>query len=203
MELTPCWQCGTPNNDLFCPTCNALQQPPREYFKILGLPHKLSVDPAELQKHFYELSRKLHPDRFTQRPPAERENSLQATAILNDAYRTLKDPVARAEYVLRENGFDIGEQRSKDVPPELLEEVFELNMALEEARSGDESARPQLQEAQDRFGAMLESIDGEIQSLFARYDAGHDRQAMQDLRTVLNRRRYIRNLVRDVELALA
>jgi len=201
--MTPCWQCGTPNNELFCPTCNALQQPPREYFKILGLPHQLTIDPTDLQKRFYDLSRRLHPDRFGQRPPAEREYSLEATAVLNDAYRTLKDPVARAEYVLKENGFDIGEQRSKDVPPELLEEVFELNMALEEARSGDEAAKPALEEAQGRFRTMLTEIDGEIQSLFARYDAGHNRDAMQDLRSVLNRRRYIRNLVRDVEQALA
>ncbi len=51
----------------------------------------------------------------------------------------------RAEYLLTEEGFPIGEQRSRDVPPELLEEVFELNMMLEELRSGDESARPQLE----------------------------------------------------------
>ena len=63
---------------------------------------------------------------------AEREYALEVTAILNDAYRTLRDPIARALYLLKLEGFDIGEQSTKDVPPELLEEVFELNMALEE-----------------------------------------------------------------------
>ena len=63
---------------------------------------------------------------------------MENTAIINDGYRTLRDPVKRAEYLLTEEGFPIGEQRSKDVPPELLEEVFELNMALEEMRGGEE-----------------------------------------------------------------
>ena len=77
------------------------------------------------------------------------------SSALNDAYRTLKDPIKRAQYLLGLEGFDIGEQRSKDVPPELLEEVFELNMALEEMRGGDDSARPQLEEAEKNFTGML------------------------------------------------
>ena len=69
-----------------------------------------------------------------------------------------EDPVERAEYLLTLEGFDIGEQRSKDVPPELLEEVFELNMALEEMRGGDDSARPQLEQAEKNFASMLAAI---------------------------------------------
>src|SRR5438309_8567267 len=96
---------------------------------------------------------------------------MENTAIINDGYRTLRDPVRRAEYLLTEEGFPIGEQRSKDVPPELLEEVFELNMALEELRDGDENARPQLEEAKEKFVGMRAEIDSELKSLFAKYDA--------------------------------
>src|SRR5581483_3182128 len=115
------------------------------FFEFFALERKLRIDLDDLQKRFYELSRKWHPDRFSRKPAEEQAQALEATAILNDGYRTLRDPVKRAEYLLKEEGFPIGEQRSKDVPPELLEEVFELNMALEELKSGEESARPQLE----------------------------------------------------------
>jgi len=107
-----------------------------DYYALFGIPRGLNLSLDELQKRFYELSRELHPDRFMQKPEAERQRALDMSSALNDAYRTLKDPIKRAQYLLSQEGFDIGEQRSKDVPPELLEEVFELNMALEEMRGG-------------------------------------------------------------------
>ena len=82
--------------------------------------------------------------------------------MLNDAFRTLRDPVSRAEYFLRESGLEL----PKDAPPELLEEVFELNMALEELRGGDESAREQLVSAQERFTGMLGEADASLAGLF-------------------------------------
>ena len=119
-----------------------------DFYEIFGLPRSLNLSLDDLQERFYDLSRKLHPDRFMQKPEAERQRALDMSSALNDAYRTLKDPIKRAQYLLTLEGFDIGEQRSKDVPPELLEEVFELNMALEEMRGGDDSARPQLEQAE-------------------------------------------------------
>ena len=95
--------------------------------------------------------------------------------MLNDAYRTLKDPIARALYVLKQEGFEIAEQGTKDVPPELLEEVFELNMALEELRSGDEDAGPSCKSARYRFESMRDQIDSALQQQFAEWDASHDR----------------------------
>jgi molecular chaperone HscB len=104
--------------------------------------------------------------------------------------------------VLRDHGFDIGEQRTRNVPPELLEEVFELNMALEELRNGDDSARPQLDEARGRFLAMRNEIDGQLKGLFGKYDASQDDAVLREIRGVLNRRTYIRNLVNEVEKEL-
>src|SRR6202142_4682565 len=105
-----------------------------------------------------------------QKPEAERQRALDMSSALNDAYRTLKDPVKRAQYLLTLEGFDIGEQRSKDVPPELLEEVFELNMALEEMRGGDDSARPQLETAEKNFTNMLADVDRQLEDLFEQYN---------------------------------
>ncbi len=179
----------------------------KNFYEFFGLGRKLKVDNEVLQKRFYELSRQWHPDRFGRKSAEEQAQALEATAILNDGYRTLRDPVKRAEYLLTEEGFPIGEQRSRDVPPELLEEVFELNMMLEELRSGDESARPQLQSAKENFLSLRGAIDQELEKLFAKYDAAESesetaKQALNEIRGVLNRRRYIENLIRDVDKAL-
>ena len=136
------------------------------------------------------------------KPEQERQYSLDASSVLNDAYRTLKDPVKRAQYVLAQEGFDIGEQRGKDVPPELLEEVFELNMALEEMRGGDDSARTQLESAESNFTGMLNHVDDELLKSFASYDTAPGRDKLTAIRGLLNRRKYIHNLIGEVHKTL-
>lgn len=178
-------------------------QLPSNYYDFFGLEHRLDLDLKNLENRFYALSRQYHPDRFTLKSREEQQYALDATSILNDAYRTLRDPLARAEYLLKENGFDIGEQGTKNVPPELLEEVFELNMALEELRGGDESARAGLEEARDKFVTMRDEIDRELAGKFAEYDGERDASVLGDIRGMLNRRRYVRNLVNEVEKELA
>lgn len=174
-----------------------------DYFLFFGLPEQLGIDVDALQTLFYERSRQLHPDRFVRGSAADRSDSLKASSILNDGYRILKDPLRRAEYLLTRHGFDIGEQRSNNVPPELLEEVFELNMALDELRSGDDEARPQLEEARQRFLSLREECDTSLNEHFAAWDSQHLRDTLAQIRAILNRRRYIQNLVRDVEAALS
>jgi molecular chaperone HscB len=160
------------------------------FYEAFDLEPALSLDTEDLKKRFYERSRQWHPDKFSRASAAEQEKALEMTAVLNDAFRTLRDPIARAEYFLKEKGFEL----SKEAPPELLEEVFELNMALEELKEGDESARPQLMEARERFVAMRDSIDASLRE--AR------ESDLEEVRALLNRRRYIRNLIRDVENVL-
>jgi len=174
-----------------------------DYYAVLGIPHALNLSVDDIQQRYYALSRELHPDRFMQKPEAERQRALDMSSALNDAYLTLKDPIKRAQYLLTLEGFDIGEQRSKDVPPELLEEVFELNMALEEMRGGDHSARPQLEQAEKNFTGMLIETDQQLQSLFVQFDASQSKEALAQIRNVLNRRKYIQNLVSEVERTLS
>jgi molecular chaperone HscB len=175
----------------------------KNFFQFFGLEPKLVIDLPDLQKRFYDLSRQWHPDKFSRKSADEQAQALEATSILNDGYRTLRDPVKRAEYLLTEDGFPIAEQRSKDVPPELLEEVFELNMMLEELKSGDEDARPQLEAAKHKFYELRSNVDDELEKLFARHDRSDaPKQVLQEIRGVLNRRRYIENLIRDVDRAL-
>jgi len=166
-----------------------------DYFEFLGLPRNLVIDARDLEKRFYALSRQLHPDMHSRKTQAERDQAEESTAILNDAYRTLRDPISRAEYLLKLEGFDIGEQTTKDVPHELLEEVFELNMALEELRGGDTEVIPQLADARERFEGMRSELDGEMQQRFTEWDASHGREVLTAVRQLLNRRKYITNLI--------
>ena len=166
------------------------------FFEALGLEPNLSVDADDLKKRFYQRSRQWHPDGFGRASAEDQAKALEMTAALNDAFRTLRDPVARAEYFLRESGMDLSK---KEVPPELLEEVFELNMALEEVRGGDASARAQLESAELRFRTMLQDIDASLTSLFERPQS---QPMLEELRQTLNRRKYVTNLVRDVEKEL-
>jgi len=197
-----CWHCENPVEELFCGFCHSLQAPPSDFFAIFGIPKALGLDVNDLQARFYKLSRVLHPDHYSRKSDTERECSNQATAKLNDAWRTLRDPVARAEYVLSLEGLEVAEQKSKDVPPELLEEVFEMNMALEELRMGDASARPALVDAKKKFIGLREQIDLGLANLFTRYDLTQDRAILSEIRNTLNRRNYIRNLVQEVEKEL-
>ena len=156
-----------------------------EYFQALGLEPTLTLSLDALKKRFYERSRQWHPDKFSRADPSEQQRALDMTALINDAFRTLRDPVKRAEYFLKEKGIEL----SKDAPPELLEEVFELNMAIEE------SDRPQLESARERLAGMLAEIDTKLEALFIS-------EKLDEIGSVLNRRRYISNLVREVDKEL-
>lgn len=184
-----CWNCGQADPGRFCPACKALQPPVTEYFTFFEFPRQLALDEKELQTRFYALSRKLHPDLFSRKSARENEYALEATAVLNDAYRTLRDPIARALYVLKLEGLEIGEQGTKDVPPELLEEVFELNMALEE---GDPTEIGQMR---TRFEQMRAEADAEIGRISTVWDSEHSPDQLARLRGTLNRRKYITNLI--------
>ncbi len=159
-----------------------------DYFEFLGLPRKLNLNSSEIQRRFYSLSRELHPDRFTRAAPEERERALDASAVLNDAYRTLRDPIARAEYALGATA-----SGSERIPPELLEEVFEANEALA-AKDG-----PAIEAARARFRQWLGETDSALAALFERYDAGEP--VAGDIRGALDRRRYLLKLVQQLENA--
>ena len=159
---------------------------PPDYFGFFDLPRNLGIDLKDLETRFYKLSRKYHPDLHARKSPEERQRAEESTALLNDAYRVLRDPIARAGYLLKLEGFDIGEQTTKDVPPELLEEIFELNMELEEGNTGG---------AMDRFTEMRNEVDSEMDGKFAEWDTGGKRETLAELRGLLNRRKYISNLI--------
>ncbi len=150
-----------------------------EYFEVFGLEPRLSIDLTDLERRFYSRSRELHPDRFVRVSREQQQQALAQSSLLNDAYRALKDPVTRAEYILKHHGVD-----SKTVPPDLLEEMFELNMAREEGEDVSEQLRK-----------MLTEIDASLPSKFSAWDESQDRKDLEEIRATLNRRRYVENIV--------
>ncbi len=200
-----------------------------DFFALFGLPRHLHLDTKALEQTFYAQSRRLHPDRFAAHPAAEQAAALGRSSALNDAYRTLRDPIHRTEYLLELEGVKLEEQsrlatdaaraagteKKQVAPPDLLEEAFELNMQLEEMsfarRAGetDEAAERDLQAAHGRYTAMLDALEQQLQTLWTQWDAALDADsaaekevARNNMVDLLNRRSYLRNLVRDVKAAL-
>jgi molecular chaperone HscB len=204
---------------------------PQDYFSFFGLGRKLNIDTAALQREFYAKSRQLHPDNFATATPEQQQWSLEQTSLLNDAFRTLKDPIERTKYLLELEGVKLEEQSSNAtvaarengaekkqvVPPELLEEVFELNMQLQELKMAkqmgeDSPDSTELREAKERFESKLQALETELKSLWNHWDAVEEKSEAGDagrnvvrdkMVDLLNRRSYMRNLVRDVNEALA
>ncbi len=212
-----CWSCSVAHNEstLFCPSCSKIQPPPGgDYFSVFGLVPRLNLDLPALETEFHRLSRRLHPDRFARAAGNEKEWSLADTALLNDAYRTLKDPITRTEYLLKLHGAEIGEEHSgkerKDssrVPADLLEEVFDLNMQLEEMRAArkagatDPDLEKNLTDAKKKFEGLREAVDQDLRTQWTAWDGGNDNArnaAQKAMVALLDRRRYLSNLVRDV-----
>jgi molecular chaperone HscB len=208
----------------FCAACGKVQPPgDAGYFEILSLPRKLNLDLPALEKQFYHFSRKLHPDVHARASEEEQQWSLTQASLLNDAYRTLKNPVERTKYLLRLEGVQFEDDRHQGdgaanpskVPADLLEEVFELNMQLEELRmtqkmgGDDPQLRSDLARSKNQFVAQLGSVDQEMSELWGLWDEAVDKSdeaqkntAKEKMTALLQRRSYLENLVRDVNQTL-
>jgi molecular chaperone HscB len=214
-----CWNCQERTAGThFCPGCGKVLQLPQQsdYFAMLELPRKLWLEMSVLEQKFLQLSWKLHPDNFVNASQEEREISLKRSSELNDAYRTLRDPIARVGYLLAVEGARKEGENKQQAPPELLEEVFELNESLDELRdakaSGGDTAslKQRLEAAEKNFEQKLAEVDGRLQATAREWDKAIDdnadeaarKQVMAKLNELLNRRSYIRNLVVNVRKEL-
>jgi len=214
-----CWNCHERTvGTHFCSSCGKVLQVPEhsDYFAMFELPRKLWVEMSALEQKFLQLSWKLHPDNFVNSANEEREISLKRSSELNDAYRTLRDPVARVEYLLAIEGARKEGRNKQQAPPELLEEVFELNESLDELRqakaSGGDTAglKHRLEAAEKNFEQKLTEVDAQLQEAAREWDKLIDEKADESQRNaakvklneLLNRRSYIRNLVVNVQKEL-
>jgi molecular chaperone HscB len=185
-----------------------------DYFAIFGLPRKLWIEMSALEQKFLQMSWKLHPDNFVNASEEERDLSLKRSSELNDAYRTLRDPVGRVEYLLGIEGARKEGEHKQQAPPELLEEVFELTESLDELREakasgGDLAAlKSRLESAEKSFQEKLGEVDAQLQAAAREWDAALEgktaerKRIMAKLNDLLNRRSYIRNLVTNLQKEL-
>jgi molecular chaperone HscB len=219
ISASSCWNCNAATNGAaFCPNCGKIQPVSAQanYFELFGFTRNLCIATTELEQKFLQSSWKLHPDNFVNSSEREKETSLQRSSKLNDAHRVLRDPVARVEYLLEIEGMRKEGEHKQQAPPELLEEVFELNESLDELRNAKSAGadvtalRSKLEAAQQNFQTKLADVDAELQTAAKQWDAAQDANAgdadkksiLQRLNELLNRRSYIRNLVDGVEKEL-
>ena len=212
-----CRSCGAgaPVDEHFCPQCSRILALGRhgDFFSFFGLPRRLVIDQAQLERRFRDLSRQFHPDYFYNAAATERLASLERSSYLNDAYRALRNPISRIEHLLAIEGLPPAksEDGTAKVPPGLLEEVFELNEQLDEIRESRESGgdpaalRDRLESARKPIDLKREEHEREVEALSAQWDrqatatVSEKRTTLDALRERLLERNYINNLLASID----
>ena len=209
-----CWRCQDEHTpQVFCPACEALQPlpPDIDYFTVFGLARDPMLDEQALASTYYALSRQLHPDLHQTGTAEEQEASLQNTAVVNRAYRTLRDPVQRGQYWLEFNGEQLGKENNK-VPPDLALLVFEVQeqlAAVREAQSaGTDDAlaglKAELTQVRDDLDERMQGLQQKLTANFSKWgQADSSNELLSELKRVLSDMAYLRTLTRDVERSLS
>lgn len=218
MARSMCWHCQSEvSGEYFCERCVKVQPVSKDtdYFTCLGFPRRLTIDPQKLEAKFYELSRAFHPDFYQNKSETEQAISLSNAATLNSAYRTLRDPIQRAEYLLAIEAGAVKEIRTSP-PADLFEEILELQETLEEYRSSDPSSeigqrlRAKLQTEQHTLERRKQEMETQLERLFVEWDALQDRaeatsesraerdRLLKHMREILSNRTYVKNIVNDL-----
>jgi len=218
MARSMCWHCQSEvSGEYFCERCVKVQPVSKEadYFTCLGFPRRLTIDPQKLEAKFYELSRAFHPDFYQNKSETEQAISLSNAATLNTAYRTLRDPIQRAEYLLAIEAGAVKEIRTSP-PADLFEEILELQETLEEYRESDQSSeagqqlRSKLQAEQHTLEERKQEMETQLERLFVEWDALQDRgeatsqtradrdRLLKQMREILSNRTYVKNIVNDL-----
>ena len=207
-----CRGCGAAAADgQVCSECGRLQPftAGSDHWTVLGLERRLGLDRADLERRFHGLNRRLHPDYFRLRSPEEQAVSLEASAAVNAAYRALRDPVSRVEYLLELEGMALGTAGQAKPPAELFEEILELQEARMELQTADADEAPalraRLEAAQAELEARRAGAEAELTACFPEWDAGDGaarRRVLGRMRDILATRAYLRTVLRDLGVAL-
>jgi molecular chaperone HscB len=193
--MAECWSCGAERRDaVFCPTCGKVQPVSKsaDHFMLLEIPRAMRLDASELERRYREVSRKVHPDRFGMATPVERKLALEQTTKLNDAYRTLKDPQKRGEYLLELEGIKIGHEEARTKNPELLMEMMERQERVDTEASHD---------ALERIQDETRSEERSLYDALARYFDDHADTKDRAI-DALERLRYLKRLDERIDAKL-
>ncbi|MHB8481585.1 MAG: Fe-S protein assembly co-chaperone HscB [Nitrospiria bacterium] len=216
--IPKCWYCQSGVKDYFCVKCGRIQPIPAcdDFFSYLGVDRKINLDIPRLERRFHTLSRLFHPDFFQRKSPEEQAVSLENSSVLNKAYRTLRDPVSRIEYLIQLEKGDTEGIRAK-APPDLLEEVLELQEKLEEIRAlKKEEKTPLLEKVKgdlttelNNLEARLRSLQDQMAQLSSQWDKAQDqgleaekREILSNFKNILSHRTYMVNIIEDIKKEL-
>lgn len=220
MARSMCWHCQSEvTGEYFCDRCVKVQPLSKDsdYFTCFALPRLLTIDAQTLETKFYELSRAFHPDFFQRKTDAEQAISLDNSALLNTAYRTLKDPIRRAEYLVQLEAGSVKDIRTSP-PADLFEEILELQEDLDDFRaacSDDQTSerdqlRAKLMDKREHLERRQQTMESDLRSLFTTWDhlqTQDDRNqavraekdaTLKHMREILSNRTYLRNIVNDL-----
>lgn len=183
-----------------------------DYFEVFGLPRRLAIDTDALRRRFYELARRHHPDFHQAAAPEERDRAERESAVVNAAYRALRDPIARAEYLVRlEDGRMTRGGGKPKAPAALLQEMFEIQEALADAKAGglDDAVRATLAAHRDALRERYAAEEARLCEPLSRAwdaaaeaDAAARATALAALTESLTTRAYLRTVIDDLETAL-
>ena len=149
-------------------------------FALLGLPPEFDLAPAVIEQAYFDRSKETHPDRFASAPPAERVAALSRSRALNDAYKTLKDPIARAEYLLARAGVTIG--ANEQLPAELLMQLMEQREELADAVAAKRTA--EIERLRGRAVAERAQVIAELAAQFAANDLAAIKNRLMSVRYI-------------------
>eukprot|EP00051_Salpingoeca_urceolata_P027735 m.483049 g.483049 ORF g.483049 m.483049 type:complete len:303 (+) comp22753_c0_seq1:1790-2698(+) len=167
VTATPCWNCqaarsvhNTNRVAVFCPECGIIQpcDPKTSYFDLLGIEERYAVDMASLDAGFKQRQRKLHPDTFTLSSEDEQQHSAEWSSLVNKAYQTLRNPLARGEYMLELHGQPLTEETSELVSQEFLMTIFEINEQLLDADTTEKRSAVR-RAAEDKIAQLSEVLE--------------------------------------------
>lgn len=187
----------------FCASCGRiLPAAERSHWDVLGYDRDLmNLDPADLEKRLFDLSRKYHPDRYASKSGLEVQLSHDHSSAVNNAYRTLKDPVSRANYLVETKLGSISE-KSASVPPDMAELFFEVHEHLDEIRSSGENppqhAVEEVRKAEEALTKKVADLEGALNASFVKYDASPDLRIVEQMKELLAERSYIKSFLREI-----
>lgn len=221
MARSMCWHCQSEvTGEYYCGQCVKVQPLSKEldYFTCLGMPRLLAIDTAALEAKYYELSRSFHPDFFQSKTETEQQISLGNSALLNTAYHTLKDPIQRAEYLLKLEAGSAKDIRNSP-PADLFEEILELQEDLEAFRSASAAHettqhRTKLLADREHLERRQQAMDTKLTGLFTKWDTIQSRapqpdalrpqkdEVLKEMRELLSNRTYLRSILGDLVATL-
>lgn len=203
-DAVRCTSCGAEQAPApLCASCGGVVPlpPDADPYLVFGIARRPDLDTEALARRYYELSRLLHPDRHSAGSPETRQASMQNTAALTRAYRTLRDPVGRGRNWIELHGEPLGDDNR--VPPELAALVFEVQEKLDEVRAASRGERGALAAGiRAELATLRERLAGDtaaVEECFARWQSP---ATVGEIKSALSRRAYLATLVRDVERAL-